>query len=86
MQHKVTVREIGINEDRRAMMFFSGFEIVAEDGRTLYDVRVSEDGTLEVSAGGTVKQAGRVLDSQLMVRPHSTNVITIMREEYGGND
>lgn len=57
-------------------------EIVAPDGRTLFDITVHADGTLEVSANSCVKIGDKILDSSLLIQPRAGNNVYIKRSEY----
>ena len=59
-----------------------GLEIIADDGRTLFDIHLLKDGTLEVSSGMTCKHKGFILDSGLMVIPKASNDVLIARTKY----
>jgi hypothetical protein len=57
-------------------------DIVAEDGRDLYSLRLLEDGTLEVSVSGHVKHGDKILDTTLSIKPKASNLIEISRPVY----
>lgn len=57
-------------------------DIIADDGRTLYTIILREDGEMEISTGGCVKQNDVILDSNLEISPNSANMITMSRKPY----
>lgn len=58
-----------------------GLEIVGDDGRTLFSVRL-KDGQLQVMAGGVCKHEGKMLDDRISIIPHSSNHVSIVRPVY----
>ncbi len=59
-----------------------GLEVVADDGRTLFSVRLAKDGTLEVSGGNFCKHAGLVLEESLSVIPRASNLVYVRKARY----
>lgn len=57
-------------------------DIIADDGRTLFDVTLNKDGTIRVSAGSTCKHLGVILNDSLRINPMATNCIILSRPEY----
>lgn len=83
MVKKLTVREAGVGDNRRTLTFDSqNFDIIADDGRPLFGIRVLDNGTLEVSASMVVRHKGKMLDDRLAVRPRSSNAVSIQRDVY----
>ena len=74
-----------LNNDTTIMSMPSGaLEIVADDGRTLFYLRVAKDGSLEVSGGDFCKHDGLVLEERISVLPRASNVVYIRKELYAG--
>jgi hypothetical protein len=59
-------------------------DIIADDGRTLFSLRL-KDGALEVSAGGVCKHDGQLLNEALTIAPRYSNLVTISRVPYNPN-
>ncbi len=59
-----------------------GIQIIADDGRSLFDIRLSKEGHIEVSSGHFCKHAGKVLDDYMRIEPRACNLIYIHRNEY----
>lgn len=71
-----------VNGDKKThTMPSGGLEIVGDDGRSLYTLKL-KDGQLEVQVGGVVKHGGLVLDDKLGVLPIARNCVLITRSEY----
>jgi hypothetical protein len=60
----------------------TSFDIAADDGRPLFTIRVSPDGSLEINSGSFVKHGGVMLDGAMLVLPRASNAVTIKREVY----
>lgn len=60
----------------------NGFEILADDGRSLYSLRMNSKGILEISVIGVCKHHNTLLDDNLLISPYGTNSIKIARPEY----
>lgn len=60
----------------------NGFEIVADDGKTLYSIRLTEGGRLEISGGSFCKHENVLLDERLIVQPRASNFIHVSRCKY----
>ena len=58
-----------------------GLEIIADDGRTLFSVSLAKDGSLRVTAGHICQHYGKFLDDTLKIKPISTNLIELHRDE-----
>lgn len=58
--------------------------IVGDDGRSLYNICMKEDGTLEISSGSSSARfdGGPILDAGLVIEPKTSNVINISRKVY----
>ena len=59
----------------------NGLEIIADDGRTLFGVSLAKDGSLRVTAGHHCRHAGKVFDDTFKIKPISTNLIELHRDE-----
>jgi len=68
-----------LNGVKDVLTFPNGIEILAEDGRTLFTLTLTDDG-LEVSAGITCKHGGLVRTSALVMHPKASNCILIDRD------
>lgn len=61
----------------------SELDIIADDGKTLFNLRLNDIGELEISTGGSVvKHNKTMLDSKLVISPVSGNSINISRLKY----
>ena len=68
---------------RRDVGFYDRFEILTDEGRELFGLRVLEDGSLEISTTLSVVRHGDVrLDNKLIVRPQDSGRIIVNREQY----
>ena len=56
-------------------------EIVADDGRELFSISLTERG-IEVSVNGCIKHGDELLDSNFKIKPRASNLIEITREPY----
>ena len=81
--HGRTIVRDARGEDVR---LYGGFDIMADSGRSLYHIRVSADGALEIATGGQtgVKHGGVLLDSTLTIKPCDGGRVVIRREVYEG--
>ncbi len=70
-----------INGDKTVYDLPSGsLDIIAQDGRTLFSIKVVEEGTgIEVYAGSTVKVNRELFSESVSVRPRSSNIVHILR-------
>ena len=72
-----------LNDDTTEITMPSGsLEIIAPDGRTLFDIRVLDDGSLEVSASSCVKIGDTLLDTGINIMPRACNQVYIRRNRY----
>lgn len=72
-----------INGDTTETAYDTGsIEIIADDGRCLYGIRLVDGCKIEVSTGSICKSDGALLDDRLIIQPNSSNRITISRPEY----
>ncbi|MCG3176963.1 MAG: hypothetical protein MOGMAGMI_01927 [Candidatus Omnitrophica bacterium] len=59
-----------------------GLEIVADDGHALFALRLTKDGTLEVSGGNTCKHGGELLEERLQIEPRACNLVYVRKSKY----
>lgn len=60
----------------------SGLQIVADDGRTLFEINLKSDGSIRIGAGTHCAHRGDFLDDTLIVKPEAANVVVISRPVY----
>ena len=60
-----------------------GLEIIADDGQTLFSMRLVGN-TLMLSAGSTCKHSGLLLDDSFVIKPRAANCVDIVKVEYKG--
>lgn len=58
-----------------------GLEIVADDGRPLFGIRL-KDGVLHIDSGMVCKHEGRMLDDRFAIKPVAANCVDIEKLEY----
>ena len=58
------------------------FDILADDGRTLFTLRLNDDGTLIIEAGMTAKHNDVMLAEQLTIMPLDSRRIEIRRIKH----
>jgi hypothetical protein len=80
----IRLRETGTGDSRREMNFYGSFEIVADDGRVLYDLRLEKDGTLEIASGSYTQHGGQLLKDELAIYPCNGGRIKLKRSVDGG--
>ena len=73
-----------LDGDKTEIDVGAGLEIIARDGRALFSVRETGDGTgIEVSASQLIKdKAGDLYDEKIAVRPRASNVVFVFRLPY----
>lgn len=60
-----------------------GVLIIAEDGRTLFEIRLARGGVgIEISGGDVCKVQDVIYDEQITVAPVSSNRIRVFRQPY----
>lgn len=57
-------------------------KVMADDGRVLYYISMTNDGELEVSTGAAAKFDGKVKDTTLTILPKGSNRILLTRPDY----
>ena len=57
-------------------------EIVADDGRTLFGVRMRPDGSILLHAGHVCKHLDVILDDRMSIAPRDCRSITVSRIPY----
>lgn len=76
---KIRDSHAAVNGEFETLTMPSGsVDIIADDGRTLFSVRL-KDGHLEISAGGVCKHQGDLLDEKLLIAPRYTNQVFVSR-------
>ena len=76
---KIRDSQAAVNGEFATQTMPSGsIDIIADDGRTLFSVRL-KDGRLEVSAGGVCKHGGVLLDEGLLIAPRYANQVVVSR-------
>lgn len=72
-----------INGDETTFTAKSGsIDIIADDGRALFDITLNKDGTISIFAVGSVKHQKVILDDCLFIKPVSSNMIIVSRRVY----
>lgn len=72
-----------INGDDTTFIASSGtIDIIAKDGRSLYDLQLNGDGSLCIRVNGAAKHNGIIFDDRLIVHPSASNAIRIERKVY----
>lgn len=72
-----------INGDKDyTVNYDEGIEIVATDGRTLYDIDINDDGSLLVGVSGVIKHKGQLLDDHMVISPKGYGRVKIDRTKY----
>jgi len=75
-----------LNGNKETFEMPSGnLDIITEDGRNLFGVRLNKDGSIEVSAGDVCKVDGVLLDDQLRIKPIACNVVQLRKPIYNEN-
>lgn len=70
------------NECSGIEMPSGGLEVVADDGRALFSIRLADDGTLEISGGSFCKHGGRLLEETIAVMPRASNLVYVRKERH----
>jgi hypothetical protein len=74
-----------LNGDKtETVMPSGGLEIIADDGRALYDIRLNNDGSLHVSVCMVCKHGGVVLDDKPLISLQAANCFNVIRPKYNG--
>jgi len=79
---KIRDTHIRLPHDADHAEYSSGIDIVADDGRTLFSIRMVDKRTIEVTAGLVCKQDNALIDDVFQIRPVSVNRIQIRRDLY----
>jgi hypothetical protein len=75
--HELTNNVKPVNSDR--------VRFVAEDGRTMFEVKTNDDGTsIDVRSVDTCRINGVLYDGTLELAPRCANVVTIRSPKYSG--
>jgi len=59
-----------------------GVQIIADDGRTLFDIALTGDNSIQVSVGGVCKSGGQTWDSGILLKPVASNTVKIYRPPF----
>jgi hypothetical protein len=59
-----------------------GLQIIADNGDTLYEVYLNDDGSLRVSVNGVCKHGGVLLDDRPLIRLKAANCFEVFRPKY----
>ena len=71
-----------LNGNKEVVEMPSGsLEIVADDGRDLFSIRLMDRG-IEVSVNSCIKHDGELLEPNFKIKPRASNLIEITREPY----
>ncbi len=54
-------------------------EIIAEDGKTLFSIQLTKEGTIKVRGGHDCQHNGATLDDTLIIKPVACNVVELQR-------
>lgn len=83
---KIKLRGDCVEDDgaKREVSFYNDFDIISEEGETVYALRMSPDGILEISAVGFARFGGKVYEDHICVRPQDSGRVLISRDEYKG--
>jgi len=72
-----------LNGDKTEYTMDSGsVDIIAEDGRTMFGIRLCKDYSLEIDSGVVCKNGGILHDDAFDIRPISSNRIRLTKPEY----
>jgi len=83
MLMKIRDGHASINNDKTEYTMPSGtVDIIAPDGRSLFSISIVSTG-IEVSACSVIKIGDKLHDEGLLIQPRSSNVVRILRREYG---
>lgn len=70
------------NDKTEYVMPSGGVQIIADDGRTLFDITLNKDGTIRVGAGHVCKHNGELLDDRILIHPIASNCVNLVRPIY----
>jgi hypothetical protein len=62
--------------------FPNGIEIVTDDGRSLFDISLNEDGTLEIFGGTHCKFNNKILTDNFTIQPLAFNCVRLIKNEH----
>jgi len=75
-----------LNGDKTESEYRSNsIQIIASDGRTLFEIDLVDSQTIRVTGGQYCKSEGIVLCDTLTIKPIAVNVIHLMRPIYEGS-
>ena len=71
------------NEPESTTEISSGIlKIKTEDDRTLFEIALKPDGSIDISSNDTLKLGDVILDTQLLIKSQYCNCINVSREIY----
>lgn len=84
----MTIEIYNPKTDKTIAMQGDEIQIMGQDGRSLYNLRICDNGTLEVSTHITAKAKGSnaILDTSLNIMPKAYNSVTVQRQIYKDSD
>jgi hypothetical protein len=56
-------------------------DIIAEDGRDLFSIKLNDDGAIEISTSAVCKFNGVMLDTAVSIIPKHSNLIIVERKK-----
>lgn len=57
-------------------------EILADDGRALFEISFLGTGSISVRVCGLCRHADKILDDTMLIKPVVSNVVEIIRPDY----
>jgi len=70
-------------DDTEHTMLSESLDIIAEDGKTLFTVRLQSDGSIRIRAGHFCRHGGKVLNDVILISPQACNAAIISRPTHG---
>jgi len=59
-----------------------GLEIISDDGKTLFQIRLEKGAIISVWSGDYCRHEGKVFEDRFLMRPHSSNVVDFLKVEH----
>jgi hypothetical protein len=81
---KVQDSKMVLNGTPNVREIVGDLEILSDDGRVLYSLRLLPGGVLAVSCGGFCKHEDVVLGDALSIAPRYSNLVNVSRGPYEG--
>lgn len=69
-------------DDTTYTMPSGGIDIVSDDGRTLFSIRLEEGSEISVWSGDFCKHNNKILSDRFVIVPRSGNVVTFRKLEH----